>query len=117
MAIRESDVDKFFNKLFGFQQSVVAIFVLQVLEFMQRHTEAVDAKGLAQHKAHLAGNSVYMDQAFLKKYMPRIFAHLHWRLIDISTLLELARRWYPEEHRRAPKKKVGPLHLLFRLTL
>ena len=74
---------------------------------MERFTESMQVKGSAQHKAHLAGNSVYMDQAFLRIHMPRIFAHLHWRLIDVSTLLELARRWFPEEFKKAPKKKVS----------
>ena len=73
---------------------------------MQQFTESIEVKGSAQHKAHLAGNSVYTDHAFLRKHMPRIFAHLHWRIIDISTILELARRWFPEEFKKAPKKKV-----------
>ena len=38
--------------------------------------------------------------------MPRVDAHLHWRQIDCSTLLELGRRWFPNEMKHAPKKRV-----------
>ncbi|KAF8342716.1 ribonuclease H-like protein [Cantharellus anzutake] len=46
--------------------------------------------------AVLAGNSVHMDRAFLTKYMPGLINHLHYRIIDVSTIKELCRRWYPE---------------------
>ncbi|XP_043238308.1 probable oligoribonuclease isoform X2 [Amphibalanus amphitrite] len=46
----------------------------------------------------LAGNSVHMDRVFLMKYMPRLLDHLHYRIVDVSTLKELARRWRPELH-------------------
>lgn len=44
----------------------------------------------------LAGNSVGTDRSFLRKYMPRLEAFFHYRVIDVSTLKELVRRWYPE---------------------
>lgn len=44
----------------------------------------------------LAGNTVHMDRAFLARYMPELIDHLHYRLIDVSTIKELCRRWYPE---------------------
>ncbi|MEE4360291.1 MAG: oligoribonuclease [Pseudomonadales bacterium] len=43
----------------------------------------------------LCGNSVHQDRRFLRRYMPRLDAHLHYRIVDVSTLKELARRWYP----------------------
>lgn len=43
----------------------------------------------------LAGNSVYQDRAFLNQYMPTIIDFLNYRIIDVSTVKELARRWYP----------------------
>ncbi len=43
----------------------------------------------------LCGNSVWQDRRFLARYMPEIDAFLHYRLIDVSTLKELASRWYP----------------------
>ncbi|NWH40884.1 ORN protein, partial [Chloropsis hardwickii] len=52
----------------------------------------------------LAGNSVHADKKFLDKYMPQFMRHLHYRIIDVSTVKELCRRWYPEEYEFAPKK-------------
>ncbi|WP_366909212.1 oligoribonuclease [Nesterenkonia sp.] len=54
--------------------------------------------------APLAGNSVHADRAFLRVGMPTLTEHLHYRIIDVSTLKELARRWYPEVLASAPKK-------------
>jgi len=48
-------------------------------------------------RSPLCGNSVSQDRRFLRRYMPRLDAHFHYRNIDISTLKELARRWYNVE--------------------
>ncbi|KAI2659667.1 Oligoribonuclease, mitochondrial [Labeo rohita] len=50
-------------------------------------------------------NSVHADKKFLDKYMPQFMRHLHYRIIDVSTIKELSRRWYPEEYSLAPQKK------------
>ncbi len=55
----------------------------------------------------LAGSSVYVDRAFLSRYLPDLDAHLHYRLVDVSTLKELARRWYPRAYYNAPAKTGG----------
>ena len=47
-------------------------------------------------KAPLAGSSVYVDRGFLAQYLPELDAYMHYRLVDVSTLKELARRWRPE---------------------
>nr|XP_020649197.1 oligoribonuclease, mitochondrial [Pogona vitticeps] len=52
----------------------------------------------------LAGNSVHADKKFLDKHMPQFMNHLHYRIIDVSTIKELCRRWYPEDYEFAPKK-------------
>jgi oligoribonuclease len=52
----------------------------------------------------LAGNTVSMDRRFLERYMPRLAAHLHYRTVDVSTVKELAKRWYPQQAERAPRK-------------
>ncbi|XP_046865231.1 probable oligoribonuclease isoform X1 [Drosophila willistoni] len=52
----------------------------------------------------LAGNSVYMDRLFLYKYMPIVNKYLHYRIVDVSTIKELARRWNPDIIEKAPKK-------------
>ena len=51
----------------------------------------------------LAGNSIWQDRRFIIKHMPRIHSHLHYRLIDVSTIKELGKRWYPQI--AAPPKK------------
>lgn len=53
----------------------------------------------------LAGNSVHADKRFLDKYMPQFMHHLHYRIIDVSTIKELCRRWFPEEYKLGPQKK------------
>ena len=55
-------------------------------------------------KCPLAGNSVHMDVAFLRKHMPTLLAHFNHRLVDVSSISELARRWYPAEYLKAPQK-------------
>ncbi|WP_268957778.1 oligoribonuclease [Ruania zhangjianzhongii] len=58
-------------------------------------------------KAPLAGNSVGTDKGFLERDMPELVAHLHYRIIDVSSLKELARRWYPRAYFNSPKKNGG----------
>ncbi|MEJ5919312.1 MULTISPECIES: oligoribonuclease [unclassified Corynebacterium] len=55
-------------------------------------------------QAPLAGNSIAADRAFIKRYMPALDNHLHYRMIDVSSLKELARRWYPRVYFRQPEK-------------
>lgn len=43
----------------------------------------------------LAGNSVWVDRAFLRRYMPQITDYLHYRIVDVSSVKVLVRRWYP----------------------
>lgn len=52
----------------------------------------------------LCGNSIGMDRRFLTAYLPEIEEYLHYRSIDVSTIKELARRWYPEVLASAPRK-------------
>ncbi len=60
-----------------------------------------------EQKAPLAGNSIGTDRMFLAKYMPRLDAHLHYRNIDVSSLKELSRRWFPRAYFNAPEKNGG----------
>ena len=55
-------------------------------------------------KAPLAGNSVGTDRGFLARDMPTLEAHLHYRIIDVSSVKELARRWYPRAYFASPGK-------------
>ncbi|UMG91681.1 oligoribonuclease [Nocardioides sp. TF02-7] len=53
----------------------------------------------------LAGNSVATDRGFLARDMPRLDAFLHYRIVDVSSIKELARRWYPRAYYGAPTKR------------
>ena len=55
-------------------------------------------------KAALAGNSVGTDRAFLARDMPKLEQWLHYRIVDVSSIKELARRWYPRTYFAAPAK-------------
>jgi oligoribonuclease len=55
----------------------------------------------------LAGNTIGTDRAFLAKYMPRVDQHLHYRSIDVSSIKELSRRWYPRAYFQSPAKNGG----------
>ncbi len=55
-------------------------------------------------KAPLAGSSVHVDRIFLQRDMPRIDSYLHYRIIDVSSVKELARRWYPKAYFASPPK-------------
>ncbi len=60
----------------------------ETLEFLNKWVEP--------NTAPLCGNSVWNDRRFLEKEMPKVAEFLHYRMIDVSTIKELARRWYPE---------------------
>lgn len=74
--------------------------------------EAAGAATLAFIKEHipeprtvpLCGNSIGMDRRFLTAYLPEIEEYLHYRSVDVSTIKELARRWYPEDMSGHQKK-------------
>ncbi|MFE0625897.1 oligoribonuclease [Streptomyces sp. NPDC058864] len=55
-------------------------------------------------KAPLCGNSVSTDRGFLARDMPTLEQHLHYRIVDVSSVKELARRWYPRAYFASPEK-------------
>jgi oligoribonuclease len=69
----------------------------QVLAYVKTHVPEA-------RKAPLAGSSVYVDRGFLANYMPELDAHLHYRLVDVSSVKELTRRWYPRVYFASPEK-------------
>ena len=69
----------------------------QVLEYVKKH---VSTAGVAP----LAGNSISVDRKFITRYMPHLDQYLHYRMIDVSSLKELARRWYPHVYNGQPAK-------------
>lgn len=72
----------------------------QVLAYI---TEHVPTAG----QAPLAGNTIGTDRAFLAQQMPSVDAHLHYRSVDVSSIKELVRRWFPRVYFNAPAKNGG----------
>ena len=58
-------------------------------------------------KVPLCGNSIATDRAFLARDMPRVDEHLHYRMVDVSSVKELLRRWYPRVYFASPEKHGG----------
>ena len=69
----------------------------QTLAFIKEHVP--DARSVP-----LCGNSIGTDRRFLAKYLPEIEEYLHYRSVDVSTIKELARRWYPGALSALPRK-------------
>ena len=68
-----------------------------VLGLVEKHCDPA-------HPAPLAGNSIATDRTFIKAQMPRLDAALHYRMIDVSTVKELSRRWFPKAYFNQPAK-------------
>ncbi len=69
----------------------------QTLAFINAHCGA-------KERPVLAGNSIHQDRRFIRRYMPALDTRLHYRMVDVSTVKELARRWYPQIAARQPSK-------------
>ena len=72
----------------------------QVLSYVRGHVPEA-------RKAPLCGNSIATDRAFLARDLPRLDEYLHYRMIDVSSVKELARRWYPRAYFASPAKVGG----------
>jgi len=72
----------------------------QVLEYIKKYIPNPKT-------SPLAGNTIGTDRMFISRYMPNLDAHLHYRNIDVSTIKELSKRWYPRVYFQAPKKDGG----------
>jgi oligoribonuclease len=72
----------------------------EVLDYIKRFAPE-------RRKAPLCGNTIATDRSFIVQYMPTLDDHLHYRMIDVSTIKELARRWYPRAYYNAPPKNGG----------
>ena len=69
----------------------------QVLAFLAEHVK--------KRSAPLCGNSIHQDRRFLARYMKDVDTFLHYRLVDVSSIKELAARWYPKQYSKRPSKK------------
>jgi oligoribonuclease len=72
----------------------------KVLDYVRSHVPGAK-------KAPLCGNSIATDRSFLARDMPALDAHLHYRMVDVSSIKELSRRWYPRAYFASPAKKGG----------
>jgi oligoribonuclease len=72
----------------------------EVLEYILRFVPDANV-------APLAGNTIGTDRMFLAKFMPRVDSHLHYRSVDVSSIKELSRRWYPRAYYQSPAKNGG----------
>jgi oligoribonuclease len=72
----------------------------RVLEYVRGHIPE-------PRKVPLCGNSIATDRAFLARDMPELDAYLHYRMVDVSSIKELARRWYPRAYFASPHKVGG----------
>ncbi|MCO4771132.1 MAG: oligoribonuclease [Deltaproteobacteria bacterium] len=75
----------------------------------ERRTLAFIEQWVPKGRGPLCGNSIGHDRRFLRRYMPSVDAWLHYRVIDVSSIKELAKRWYPGL--KAPPKKGNHLAL------
>jgi oligoribonuclease len=71
-----------------------------VLAYVRRHVPE-------SRRVPLCGNSIATDRSFLARDMPELDAFLHYRMIDVSSVKELARRWYPRAYFASPEKRGG----------
>jgi oligoribonuclease len=69
----------------------------RVLEYIRQHVPD-------NRSAPLAGNSIATDRGFIARDMPDLDAHLHYRMVDVSSIKELCRRWYPRIYYAQPEK-------------
>lgn len=67
------------------------------LEEAERQTFEFITQYCKKNEAVLAGNTVWQDGLFLRKYMPRISQHLHYRIVDVSSVKCLVQQWYPKD--------------------
>src|SRR5262245_5089802 len=72
----------------------------QVLAYIRRYVRE-------PRRVPLAGNSIATDRAFIARDMPELDAFLHYRMVDVSSIKELARRWYPRTYFASPEKHGG----------
>jgi oligoribonuclease len=71
-----------------------------VLSYVRQHVPE-------SRKVPLCGNSIATDRSFLARDMPELDGFLHYRMIDVSSIKELARRWYPRVYFASPEKRGG----------
>lgn len=80
---------------------------ISVIEAQQRVLDYVKQHVSNPSSAPMAGNSIGTDRSFIAKYMPEVDSYLHYRNIDVSSIKELMRHWFPRVYFNAPEKQGG----------
>lgn len=80
---------------------------LSVADAELRVLEYINARVPEDQRPPLAGNTIGTDRAFISRYMPSLDARLHYRSVDVSSIKELSRRWFPRAYFQAPEKHGG----------
>ena len=77
---------------------------ISVKEAEDRVLAYLESASIQPGKSPLAGNSVGVDRSFIARDMPRLNEYLHYRTVDVSSIKELTRRWFPKAYFNAPAK-------------
>ena len=77
---------------------------LPVSEAEELILQYLDSAGVTPGKSPIAGNSVYVDRIFINRDMPKLSEYLHYRTVDVSSIKELTRRWFPKVYFNSPAK-------------
>jgi oligoribonuclease len=88
---------------------LIKVSTVSEAEAMQQTLDFIKLHSPESGKIPLCGNSIRTDRSFLAKYMPEIDNWLHYRCVDVSTVKELVRRWYPGVEHSRPTS-VGQTH-------
>ena len=100
-----SGMDDFVTKMHTdsglIEQIPNGISVSEAEELILKYLESA---GVLSGKSPLAGNSVYVDRMFIARDMPKLSEYLHYRTVDVSSIKELTRRWYPKVYFNSPAK-------------
>ena len=88
---------------------LIKVSTVSEAEAMQQTLDFIKLHSPESGKIPLCGNSIRTDRSFLAKYMPEIDNWLHYRCVDVSTVKELVRRWYPGVEHSRPAS-VGQTH-------
>ncbi len=95
--VREMHANSGLTDLVRASTVTVADAEAQVLDYLRKHVPD-------PRTAPLCGNSIATDRGFIARDMPALDAHLHYRMIDVSSIKELCRRWYPRIYYAQPGK-------------
>ncbi len=102
-----AEMDDFVTKMHTRSGLLTAIqtSTLSLVDAGIRVVEYLGAQLPGPGTAPLCGNSIGVDRRFLDRYLPEVDQYLHYRSVDVSSLKELCRRWYPTVYKKRPDKK------------